>query len=259
MGYNTKILLRFDDICPTMDFVQFNRAIELMDKYNVKPLIGVIPSCNDKDLLIESEHDDFWDYIKMLKGKGYTIAMHGYEHVFCSPHHGIVNRRIGSEFAGLTLNEQKEKIERGKDILKSHGIDTSIFFAPAHSYDRNTLKALYQCGFKYMSDGKSRKAYILEGIKCLPCRAGGAAVIKGNGYYTSVFHAHEWTRPNKAYAFDELKETLELYASHVVPFEEYCKQPIGNLLVQQIDEKAYMLWQFGIRNRLAKIYHKIIG
>lgn len=252
-----KILIRFDDICPTMDFAQFNRAVELMDQYNVKPLIGVIPCCKDKDLQIEEEHEDFWVYVKSLRDKGYTIAMHGYEHVFCSQHHGMVNRRIGSEFAGLSLQEQIDKLQKGKAILNSYGIETDVFFAPAHSYDRNTLKALAASGFKYMSDGKSSKAYFLEGIKCLPCRAGGAADIKGNGYYTSVFHAHEWVRSDKAYAFDQFKSTLSTYAPYVVSFSEYCKQPMGSTNIQLIGENAYLIWEYDIRPKLSYIYHSL--
>lgn len=254
---DAKILIRFDDICPTMDFKQFNRAVELLDKYNVKPLIGIIPNNNDIDLQIEKEHGDFWEYIKNLKEKGYAIAMHGYEHRFCSPHHGILNRRKESEFAGLPVEQQIDKIKKGKEILINHGIDTDIFFAPAHSYDKNTLKALSLCGFKYMSDGKSKKAYWFEGIKCLPCRNAGAANISGPGYYTSVFHAHEWVRPDKSYAFDQLKKTLDKYGNYVVPFGEYCNQPVGNALVQQLVEKSYVIWQCVIKNKLSKFYHTI--
>lgn len=91
-----KILVRFDDICPTMDFAQFKRATDLLDKYEVKPLIGVIPDCKDPDLDIEKPHEDFWEFVKGLQAKGYTIAMHGYQHVFNSDHKGIVTNRIGS-------------------------------------------------------------------------------------------------------------------------------------------------------------------
>lgn len=37
------ILVRFDDICPTMNWEQWNRAVTVLERYNVKPLIGVIP------------------------------------------------------------------------------------------------------------------------------------------------------------------------------------------------------------------------
>ena len=34
-----KILIRFDDICPTMNFEEFDKAIDLMDELDIKPLI----------------------------------------------------------------------------------------------------------------------------------------------------------------------------------------------------------------------------
>lgn len=252
-----KILIRFDDICPTMDFVQFRRATDLLDKYNIKPLIGVIPNCADPDLQINNERGDFWDFLSSLQDKGYTIAMHGYEHIFCSPFRGIVTNRIGSEFAGLPLQQQKDKIKQGKSILQQHGFETDIFFAPAHSYDRNTIKALSACGFKYMSDGKSRRAYVLDGIKMLPCRSAGAANIKGGGYYTSVFHAHEWVRPDKAYDYGNLERTLAKYSQYIVSFSEYCRQPVGHTTLQRIDEWSFVIWQNSIRPQLSNVYQRL--
>lgn len=256
---DVKILIRFDDICPTMDFGQFRRATDLLDKYNVKPLIGVIPNCIDPDLQIGDKCDDFWEFVTSLRDKGYTIAMHGYEHVFCSPHRGIVTKRVGSEFAGLSLQQQIAKIGQGKTILHNHGIDTDIFFAPAHSYDRNTIKALSTCGFKYMSDGKSCRAYILDGIKLLPCRSAGAAKIRGGGYYTSVFHAHEWARPEKAYDYDNFEKTLSNYSQCIVSFSEYCRQPVGQTTQQRIDEWAFVIWQNTIRPQLSNVYQRVKG
>ena len=129
---SVKILIRFDDICPTMDFEQFHIATSMMDEYQIKPLIGVVPDCKDADLHISDEKSDFWNYVLALQKNGYTIAMHGLHHVFDSPHKGVVNNRVGSEFSGLSLEVQVEKIRKGKEILKSHGIETDIFFAPAH-------------------------------------------------------------------------------------------------------------------------------
>ena len=61
--------------------------------------------------------------------------MHGHQHIFISQHKGMVNNRVGSEFAGLSYEKQLEKILAGQKILKEHGIETDVFFAPAHSYD----------------------------------------------------------------------------------------------------------------------------
>lgn len=56
---SAKILIRFDDICPTMDFKQFHIAETMMDEYQVKPLIGVVPDCKDADLQISDEKVTF--------------------------------------------------------------------------------------------------------------------------------------------------------------------------------------------------------
>lgn len=112
-----KILVRFDDICPTMDFTQFKRATDLLDEYGIKPLIGVIPNCIDPDLQIEKSHEDFWQFVKDLQAKGYVVAMHGYQHIFDSNHKGIVTNRIGSEFAGHSLDVQIEKIKKARLFL----------------------------------------------------------------------------------------------------------------------------------------------
>jgi len=47
-----------------------------------------------------------------------------------------------SEFAGLKLEEQKEKIKKGLSIMKENGVEPGYFFAPSHTYDSNTLNAL---------------------------------------------------------------------------------------------------------------------
>ena len=257
MKNRRKILLRFDDICPTMEWKQWGRAMALLDQTGVKALLGVIPDCQDPDLLIDQPREDFWEYMKGLQTQGYTIAMHGYQHVFDAAQHGILNRRMNSEFSGLPLQEQREKIRKGKDILLCHGIETDVFFAPAHSYDENTLIALYENGFRYISDGKSSKPYIWHGITCLPCRNGGAARIGGAGFYTSVFHAHEWVRKDKASAYDALRATLQSYSPNIVPFEDYKRQVPGNLWAQQTIERLYIRWEYDIRPVMSRIYHRL--
>ena len=66
---DTTILIRFDDICPTMNWSEWKRAITILDRYNVKPLIGVIPQCQDNELMIDEARNDFWNYIKELQCK----------------------------------------------------------------------------------------------------------------------------------------------------------------------------------------------
>lgn len=253
-----KILVRFDDICPTMDFTQWERADKILRKYQIKPLLGVIPECKDPELHIEPEHKDFWEWIKNLQSQGYTLAMHGCYHLYRTKCRGIVNSGYNSEFAGLPFEEQYQLIIYGKKKLKEHGIDTDIFFAPAHSYDENTLKALAKAGFKYVSDGKSRKPYELHGIKCIPCRSVGCPRIYPIGNYTAVFHAHEWVRPDKARGYDLLEKLCRQYHSDIVDFHEYSRQSSGNLQIQRIDEKIYLGYQRNILPILSKVKHSIL-
>lgn len=241
------ILIRFDDICPTMDWNQWNRAVKVLERYHVKPLIGVIPDCQDPELQINEPYSDFWQYIKKLQCKGYTVAMHGYLHKYDSAKHGIVNVTPHSEFAGHTYEEQYQKIKRGKAYLECHGIFTDVFFAPAHSYDENTLKALAANGFKYVSDGASSKPFVREGVLCIPCRSGGCPKIEKKGYYTAVFHAHEWVRPEKADGYIQLEKLCEEYSKDIVSFEEYCKRPEGNAILQKLNEKGYLFYEYTVK------------
>lgn len=252
-----KILLRFDDICPTMDFARFEQAMDLMDSVNAKPLVGVIPKCEDPDLFIEEAHKDFWDYVKNLQAKGYKVAMHGYQHVFDNSVQGIVNESHKSEFAGHTYEEQFEKIKQGKAILEKNGIFTDVFFAPAHSYDMNTIKALRDNGFRYMSDGKSSKPYMKYGIKCIPCRASGVPKLKGRKYYTAVFHAHEWVREDKKDAYDRLKDIVKNHSQEIVDFSEFATQPLGFYFFQRINEILFVSWRRYLYPLVVKVYLKL--
>ena len=250
-----KILLRFDDICPTMNWVQWKKAKEIMDNAGVTALLGVIPDCKDPDLHIDAPKEDFWKYLKELQTQGYTIAMHGYQHIFDIQASGIVTPKKHSEFAGHPYEIQYEKIKKGKEILLSYGIETDVFFAPAHSYDDNTLKALAANGFKYISDGKSEKPYLRNGIICIPARSGGIPKIKGSGYYTTVLHAHEWVIQEKKKSWKRFQEICNRYANEIVSFDDYIKRECGNTTVQRMNEYLYVSFWNNFVPFLFKIKH----
>ena len=255
ISFNTKILVRFDDICPTMDFSQFEKAVCLMDSYGVKPLIGIIPDNCDSDLFIEKKHNDFWNYIKKLQRKGYAIAMHGYKHVFDTNERGLINSTFKSEFAGHSLEEQIIKIQKGKAILEGHGIYTDIFFAPAHSYNDDTIKALKVCGFKYMSDSKSSLPYVRHGIKLLPIKPYNIFRFIPLVCTTAVFHAHEWSWKEKSKDFDVFTNLLKNYSANIVTFEDFSKIPNGLNIMQRIEEFLFVIYERHIHGILSKFYH----
>lgn len=252
-----QIGIRIDDVCPTMNYQKFEIVMLLLESYGVKPLLGVIPDCHDSDLKVEIPHEDFWKMIRRLQKSGCTIAMHGYRHCYDIDKRGSINDGKRSEFAGHSFDVQFEKIRKGKEILKKQGIVSEVFFAPAHSYDVNTLKALYANGFKYISDGRSRKPYKQCGMICIPCRFFGLPKMKKNGNYTVVLHPTEW-RGNKAEGEKKFIDFCEKYHSEFVSFDKLFDQRLGNYIVQKIDEFFYLLYVRKIRKLAWNIVRKIL-
>lgn len=252
-----KILVRFDDICPTMNYTEFQKALTVIEKYDIKPLLGIIPNCQDPELQIEAPHEDFWDFMRQLQCKGFSLAMHGFLHKYDNQNRGIVNMGFKSEFSGHSYEEQYRRIKEGKQILSAHGIETDIFFAPAHSYDVNTLKALSANGFRYVSDGMSAKMMCREGIICVPCRSTGCPPIKGKGHYTAVFHAHEWVRPDKKEGYNQLVNLCRDYNHEIVNFQSYVDRPLGSTSIQILDEIIYVNYVRYLKPKLSRIKHSI--
>lgn len=256
----SKILIRFDDICPTMNWEQWDKAKQILDEVGSPALLGVIPDCQDPDLQIDEPKADFWKYIKGLQNQGFTIAMHGYQHVFDINAKGIVTKKHPtmdhSEFAGHSYDVQYRKIKAGKELLLKHGIETDTFFAPAHAYDENTLKALAANGFKYLSDGKSYLPYVRNGIICIPARTGGVPRKILPGINTIVLHVHEWVKKDKLQEFDELSSLCKRHQSELVSLEDL-KTEIGNKYLQQLYEKIYLVWEQIVRPFLRNCSNKI--
>ena len=89
-----KVAVRLDDITPDMDWERFLKFKELLDRYQVKPLIGVVPENRDENLKSEYKKwdkgpDDFWGYIRGLQKEGWVIAMHGLYHIYTTKKGGL--------------------------------------------------------------------------------------------------------------------------------------------------------------------------
>lgn len=215
-----KIAVRMDDITPDMDWQKFFRFKELLDLYQVKPLIGVVPENRDENLKRDLEKEDYWEYIRDLQKQGWTIAMHGCYHVYDSNEGGIFPLNHFSEFAGHPFALQEEKIRKGKQVLEEKGILTDIFMAPGHSYDKNTLKALKQNGFTRMTDGFGESPYCYRGITFYPISfLLKKSLEKKKGYTTMVIHA------NTLEDFSYYEAVLETHKEKLISFEEYLKAP----------------------------------
>lgn len=191
-----KIAVRMDDISPGMDWEKFNRFYGLLENKGIRPLLGVVPANRDADLCIQDavSEDAFWEKVKALQEEGCIIALHGYDHVYTTLKGGMFPLNHFAEFAGVSYEEQKRKLEQGTKILEDHYIFTDIFMAPAHAYDRNTLRALKECGIDRVTDGFGLKPYRYDSMTFYPVAFRQSLSLKRKkGSTTFVVHSNTMT------------------------------------------------------------------
>ena len=209
-------IFRLDDICPTMNWNKFEIFREIFDRYQIKPLLGVVPNNLDDNLVQDKEDPQFWEYIKILQSEGWGIAQHGYQHIYETNNGGILKLNKFSEFAGLPFHVQKEKIQKGKHIFEEKGIFTNIFMAPAHSYDNNTLRALEEVGFAFVTDGYTRNPYKYGNLRFIPCKHVISRKRNLNGLVTVCVHSN--TAPTGS--TEMLEEMILEYRKNVQNYME---------------------------------------
>lgn len=217
-----KLTVRMDDISPDMDMGKFERFRGLLEKYGVRPLIGVVPDNRDPNLAFQEKDPYFYDMLKKLQKAGYTIALHGYMHVYTTRKKGLFPLNAFSEFAGIELEKQEAMIRQGKTLLEKEGLTVELFMAPAHSYDTHTLEALKRCGIDRMTDGFGTKPYRYKGITFYPISfQRSMSLKKKKGFTTLVVHTNTMTDQ----AFNEFEGILQQHRNDFIPYSEYLKQP----------------------------------
>lgn len=166
-------ILRLDDASEYMDAEKWKRMELLLDQYGIQPIYGIIPCNEDPDLLACGKVEGFWDWMRAWAEKGWTPALHGCTHVFETNDAGINPVNDRSEFAGVSLERQRQKIRDGYTVLKEQGIVPKIFFAPAHTFDANTLKALeLETDIRIISDTVADDVYYEEPFYYIPQQSG---------------------------------------------------------------------------------------
>ena len=213
----SKYLIRLDDACPTMDAAKWQRMEDLLDAYGVKPMVGIIPHCQDPQLMLDEPDPHFWQKALTWQDKNWALAMHGYDHCYISDQGmlGLNPMWERSEFAGVPLDKQREKIRNGIQILKAKGIHPKFFFAPSHTFDQHTLTALQEeSDIRIISDTIGRYPYKKGDFWFIPQIVGHCVKMPIPGIYTFCFH------PNKMEdaAFQALESFLQLYSLDFMGF-----------------------------------------
>ncbi len=189
-----KILIRFDDIAQNMNWDLMSKCEKLFDQLRIKPVMGVIPNNQDKELLIYPKKNNFWDVVKNWQSKGWEIAMHGYNHIYDKETRKKDFFEYGgkSEFFGHTLHDQSLKIKKGLEIFEKNNIKIRTFFSPNHTYDINTFEALKISGINEVIDGYGLKPYSENDIKFIP-QLFYKPFLLPFGLQTTQIHLNYWT------------------------------------------------------------------
>lgn len=213
-------IVRLDDACEKMDIEKWKKVEMLLDKYGVKPLVGVIPHCEDHMMDLYPYNTDFWTLVECWIAKGWVVAMHGYNHVYETNSSGINPVNSRSEFAGETIDVQREKIKKGIDIFHSHNIYPKVFFAPSHTFDNNTLEALkFESDIRIISDTIAWDSYNYNGFTFVPVQSGKYRALPFKTV-TYCFHPNSMEKID----FEKLETALKRKHFASFPVDNSCRK-----------------------------------
>jgi hypothetical protein len=202
-----RYLIRLDDACPTMDKDKWIRIEVILDKFEIKPMVGIIPKNEDPKMMIETPDNSFWKKMLCWQSKGWEIALHGYDHVYITKEGGLHPVNKNSEFAGVDIKVQEEKLEKGYRLLKEYGLETEYFFAPSHTFDLNTLRALKKVTpINKISDTIALRPYSKFGFQFYPQQLGHFRNINLPGVWTFCYHPNTM-RERDIKSFEKFIET----------------------------------------------------
>jgi predicted deacetylase len=182
-------LLRFDDLCPTMDFGRWDRFLPLIEEFGIRPILAIVPDNKDRDLERAVPDPEFWGRMRAMEAAGASIALHGFQHLCNNQGKSMVPSHPHSEFAGVSAGIQRQWISSGLKILRGHGLNPCLWVAPRHGFDWQTLEALRAEGIGLVSDGFARVPFTRAGLTWIPQQL-WSPVKKAKGLWTICLHTN---------------------------------------------------------------------
>lgn len=230
---SAQYLLRFDDLCPTMDRAQWQRFLPLIQRFGLCPILAVVPENRDPDLERDAPNSTFWEEMRQLAAAGAAIGLHGYRHLCEGSGRSLIPLHKRTEFAGVAEQMQREWVSRGIARLRAEGLSPAIWVAPRHGFDETTLRVLRGEGIETVSDGFAAAPFRAHGARWIPQQL-WEPVAKRTGLWTICLHANSAT--------DEQVAALEIFLQrHSTQFTS-----LDQVLTQ---------WPFPPRSLADKIFH----
>ncbi len=214
-------ILRFDDICPEMNWRNWTALEQIFEELDILPLVAVVPDNQDPKLKTEQRVPDFWDRVRAWQKKGWSIGLHGFQHLYETRSSGIMRLNRRSEFAGLALERQREKISAAVEIFRRERVAIQCWIAPGHSFDRVTVKVLAEAGVNTISDGFGRWPYLDENkVLWVPQQLWNRIAPRRRGIWTVCYHVNQWSADDLA-AF---RADLTRNRSRIANFRKVCEE-----------------------------------
>lgn len=221
----TKILLRFDDLSEYSCFDMWRKIECALVKYNLKPLIAVIPDNRDLKVCKNEIHkkqistDEFWDKVRKWQSEyKWEIAPHGLHHSLAKVDDNFLRFSQVSEFAGLSLTEKKTLIETSLGIFKRQRVEARTWVSPAHGFDVETLSCLSASGIKFISDGLYYSVVRKKenNLIFVPQQAWSFRTFYPFRVTTICMHHLSWTKGD----FDRFEKFLSKNQQNIFSFED---------------------------------------
>jgi hypothetical protein len=225
---------------------------QLLVQQDVCPILAVVPDNQDPILMVEPPIPNFWDRVRAWQARGWTIALHGYQHVYVNKERGLIGVTPNSEFAGISRQVQEEKLRCGLDIFSREGVRPDCWVAPSHSFDWTTVSLLSGLGIKIISDGLWPWPHTDEnGIIWVPQQFASTIRPMRYGVWTMCNHHNCWSKSQ----IDHFRETLKAFGPNIIGLNEAIIVAKGRSLTvsDRYHAGRNLLWKYHLRPFLVRL------
>jgi peptidoglycan/xylan/chitin deacetylase (PgdA/CDA1 family) len=250
-----RYLVRFDDICPGMNWQVWREIEKICADSDVRPMLAVVPSNEDPTLDVGPKEPRFWDEVRGWQARGWAIGLHGYQHRYVTREKGLIGINARSEFAGLPAAEQADKLRRAVEIFRAERVRPDVWIAPGHSFDATTVSALRDLGIDAISDGFFLSAHRDDkGMLWVPQQIWSFR-YRPFGLWTVCYHHNDWSAGDlKRFAAD-----VAAYRARITSFAEIASAPLRRRSWQDTLVSTVLLQTLYAKRRLRSTLDRARG
>ncbi|EMA37824.1 DUF2334 domain-containing protein [Halobiforma nitratireducens] len=147
--YDSIVVFRNDDIQPWYLHDELRAVNDVFIEAEIPVTLAIIPMVEGDAPITDDERT--CEYLRSLEADHpgqFEMALHGYTHEPITEFSG------GSEFGGLPVDEQRERLVAGQELL-ADCVDSpsSTFVPPMNTYDDRTVEVLAEANYTTVSGG----------------------------------------------------------------------------------------------------------